>query len=41
MAKTADNKSGGGADGEAIITLKNVTKKFGDNVVLDNLSLTI
>ena len=41
MAKAKDNNSGGGADGEAIITLKNVTKKFGDNVVLDNLSLTI
>ena len=41
MAKAKDNNSGGDADGEAIITLKNVTKKFGDNVVLDNLSLTI
>jgi phospholipid/cholesterol/gamma-HCH transport system ATP-binding protein len=41
MAKAKDNNSGGGADGEAIITLKNVTKKFGDSVVLDNLSLTI
>ncbi len=41
MAKAKDNNSGGGADSEAIITLKNVTKKFGDNVVLDNLSLTI
>jgi phospholipid/cholesterol/gamma-HCH transport system ATP-binding protein len=41
MAKAKDNNGGGGADGEAIITLKNVTKKFGDNVVLDNLSLTI
>ena len=41
MAKAEDNNTGGGADGEAIITLKNVTKKFGDNVVLDNLSLTI
>ncbi len=41
MAKAKDNNTGGGAGGEAIITLKNVTKKFGDNVVLDNLSLTI
>lgn len=41
MAKAADNNMGEGADGEAIITLKNVTKKFGDNVVLDELSLTI
>ena len=41
MAKAKDNNSGGGADGGAIITLKNVTKKFGDNAVLDNLSLTI
>jgi len=41
VAKAKDNNRGGGADGEAIITLKNVTKKFGDNVVLDNLSLTI
>jgi phospholipid/cholesterol/gamma-HCH transport system ATP-binding protein len=41
VAKAADNKREGGTDGEAIITLKNVTKKFGDNVVLDNLSLTI
>ena len=41
MAKAAENNTGGGADGEAIITLKNVTKKFGDSVVLDNLSLTI
>ena len=41
MAKAKDNNMGEGADGEAIITLKNVTKKFGDNVVLDELSLTI
>jgi len=41
VAKAKDNNTGGGADGEAIITLKNVTKKFGDDVVLDNLSLTI
>jgi phospholipid/cholesterol/gamma-HCH transport system ATP-binding protein len=41
VAKAEDSKRGGSADGEAIITLKNVTKKFGDNVVLDNLSLTI
>ena len=41
MAKAADNNGGVGADGEAIITLKNVTKKFGDDVVLDSLSLTI
>ncbi len=41
MAKAEDNNRGGDADGGAIITLKNVTKKFGDDVVLDNLSLTI
>ena len=28
-------------DGNSIIVLKNITKKFGDNVVLDNVSLTI
>ena len=41
MANGEDIKRGESADGEAIITLKNVTKKFGDNVVLDNLSLKI
>ncbi|MHC4423050.1 MAG: ABC transporter ATP-binding protein [Planctomycetota bacterium] len=41
MAKAEDNNKGGSADGEAIITIKNVTKKFGDNIVLDNLSLMI
>jgi len=41
VANGEDIKRGESADGEAIITLKNVTKKFGDNVVLDNLSLKI
>jgi phospholipid/cholesterol/gamma-HCH transport system ATP-binding protein len=41
VAKAEDNNEGGSADGEAIITIKNVTKKFGDNIVLDNLSLMI
>jgi phospholipid/cholesterol/gamma-HCH transport system ATP-binding protein len=41
VAKAEDNNKGGSADGEAIITIKNVTKKFGDNIVLDNLSLMI
>jgi len=41
VAKAEDNKKGGSADGEAIITLKGVTKKFGDNAVLDDISLTI
>ena len=41
VEEAEDNKKGRSADGEAIITLKNVTKKFGGNVVLDKLSLTI
>jgi len=28
-------------NGDGIIVLKNITKKFGSNVVLDNVSLTV
>ena len=38
-----DSKKNGAevSDGDGIIVLKNLTKKFGDNVVLDNVSLAI
>jgi len=35
------NTKGSEAGGNGIIVLKNVTKKFGDNVVLDDISLSI
>ena len=38
--KGSDNKGSKGV-GNGVITLKNVTKKFGDNVVLDGVSLEI
>ena len=36
-----ENTKGSEAGGNGIIALKNVTKKFGDNVVLDDVSLSI
>ena len=36
-----DNTKGSEAGGNGVIALKNVTKKFGDNVVLDDVSLSI
>jgi len=41
VEKAGDNKKDGNSAGDGIVVLKNVTKKFGDNVVLDNISLTI
>ena len=41
MEKAEDNNKSGNSAGDSIITLKDVTKKFGDNVVLDSICLTI
>ena len=41
VEKAKDNNKGGNDAGDGIIVLKNLTKKFGDNVVLDNISLAI
>lgn len=41
MEKAKDNNKGGNDAGAGIIVLKNLTKKFGDNVVLDDVSLAI
>jgi len=41
VAKAEDNKKSGEDADDGIIVLKNLTKKFGDNVVLDNVSLSI
>jgi len=41
VEKAKDNNKGGNDAGDGIIVLKNLTKKFGDNVVLDNVSLAI
>ena len=41
MGKAEDNKGTAGRSGDGIIVIKNLTKKFGDNVVLDNISLSI
>ncbi|MHC4124160.1 MAG: ATP-binding cassette domain-containing protein, partial [Planctomycetota bacterium] len=40
MVQKKDNKTKGAQD-EAIIVLKNVTRKFGNNLVLDDISLSI
>ena len=41
MKEKNENTKGSEAGGDGIIALKNVTKKFGDNVVLDDVSLSI
>ena len=41
MEKAKENNQGPDTSGDGIIVLKNLTKKFGDNVVLDDISLTI
>ena len=41
VEKAKDNNKGGNDAGDGIIVLKNLTKKFGDNVVLDDVSLAI
>jgi len=41
VEKAKDNNKGENDAGDGIIVLKNLTKKFGDNVVLDNVSLAI
>jgi len=41
VEKAKNNKGTGETSGDGIIVLKEVTKRFGDTVVLDNISLTI
>ena len=41
MKKDNENNQAGVGGGDGIIVLKDVTKRFGDTVVLDNISLTI
>ncbi len=41
MKEKDENTKGSEGGGNGIIVLKNVTKKFGDNVVLDDISLSI
>jgi len=41
VENTSDKNAAQVADGEGIIVLKNLTKKFGDHVVLDNISLAV
>jgi len=41
VGKAEESKGTAAKDGEGIIVVKNLTKKFGDNVVLDNISLSI
>jgi phospholipid/cholesterol/gamma-HCH transport system ATP-binding protein len=41
VAKDSKKNETQGSDGDGIIVIKNLTKKFGDNVVLDNVSLAI
>ena len=41
MEEAKQNNQSLATNSDNIITLKNVTKKFGDNVVLDNISLGI
>jgi len=41
LEKAEDNSKGGNSGGDGIITIKDVTKTFGDNVVLDKICLTI
>ena len=41
VKKAKLNEQGPETDGNGIVVVKNLTKKFGDNIVLDNISLTI
>ncbi len=41
MKQSNDKNDMQTSDGNGLITLKNITKRFGSNVVLDNVSLTI
>jgi len=41
MIKAEDNKGTAEWNGNGIIVVKNLTKKFGNNIVLDNISLSI
>jgi len=41
VGKAEDNKGTAEGGGDGIIVIKNLTKKFGDNIVLDNISLPI
>ncbi len=41
VKKSDENSGSSPSDGESIIVLKEITKKFSDNVVLDNVSLKI
>lgn len=41
MEENEKNNQAAGSDGNGIIVVKNLTKKFGNKIVLDNISLTI
>jgi len=41
VIKAEDNKGTAERGGDAIIVIKNLTKKFGNNIVLDNITLSI
>ena len=41
MKKDEQNNQTAGGGGDGIIVIKNLTKKFGNNIVLDNISLSI
>jgi len=41
VKKDDENNQGPDTSGDGILVLKNLTKKFGDNVVLDDISLTV
>jgi phospholipid/cholesterol/gamma-HCH transport system ATP-binding protein len=41
VVKAEDNKGTAKVEGNGVIVVKNLTKKFGDNIVLDNISLSI
>ena len=41
MAEAEDNKGTADSNGDGIIVIKNLTKKFGDKMVLDNITLSI
>jgi phospholipid/cholesterol/gamma-HCH transport system ATP-binding protein len=41
VGKVEDNNGTAEGGGDGVIVVKNLTKKFGDNIVLDNISLSI
>jgi len=41
VVKAGDNKGTAEGDGSSVIVVKNLTKKFGDDMVLDNITLSI